>query len=175
MIPSPSHPLICIAGKSLLAVEVLRHVVETYGRTSVIACPYRSDQGEDGSFLSLVKAAQDAGIVTVLLEELYSIPNLIFISLEFDRIVRPSCFASRRLFNLHYSLLPAYKGCYPGIWPILNGESKSGVTLHEIDSGIDTGPIIAQADFPLKDMRAIDLYLRCQKEGIALVLSLIHI
>ena len=33
---------------------------------------------------------------------------------------------------------------YTSIWPIINGENYCGVTLHEIDSGIDTGDIIDQ-------------------------------
>ena len=35
-------------------------------------------------------------------------------------------------------------------WPILNGEKKTGVTLHKIDNGIDTGPIISRLSFDIK-------------------------
>lgn len=48
---------------------------------------------------------------------------------------------------------------YTSIWPLLNSEISSGVTLHEIDSGIDTGPIIEQREFSIsKYDRARDLY-----------------
>src|SRR5690606_1870023 len=58
-----------------------------------------------------------------------------------------------------FSKLPSYKGMYTSVLPILNGESESGVTLHEIDKGIDTGPIIDQIVFPLSvDTTARELY-----------------
>ncbi|NBU93829.1 MAG: methionyl-tRNA formyltransferase, partial [Actinobacteria bacterium] len=43
--------------------------------------------------------------------------------------------------NLHYSLLPKYRGAAPVQWAILNGEDKTGVTVFKLDSGMDTGPI----------------------------------
>lgn len=70
--------------------------------------------------------------------------DLIFISLEFDKIVNPDLFKDARLYNIHFSLLPSYKGMYTSAIPILNGEEMVGVTFHEIDKGIDTGNIIAQ-------------------------------
>ena len=74
------------------------------------------------------------------------------------------------MFNLHFSLLPAYKGCFTSIWPILRAEKSSGVTLHRIDQGIDTGDIVAQKSFPLESsITARDLYERYQDLGIQLV------
>ena len=49
-----------------------------------------------------------------------------------------------RCFNLHFSLLPKYAGCYPITWAILNGESETGVTFHVMTSSFDDGDIIAQ-------------------------------
>ncbi len=53
--------------------------------------------------------------------------------------------------NIHYSLLPNYRGGSPLLWQVVNGESHGGVTIHRIDSGIDTGPILRQAavDLPV--------------------------
>ncbi len=48
--------------------------------------------------------------------------------------------------NLHYSLLPKYRGVYPVNWQIINGEEKSGVTFHYVDNKIDHGDIIIQED-----------------------------
>jgi len=45
--------------------------------------------------------------------------------------------------NLHISFLPYNRGTYPNIWCILEGTPR-GVTLHYIDSGIDTGDVICQ-------------------------------
>lgn len=47
--------------------------------------------------------------------------------------------------NIHYSRLPEYRGGSPLLWQVVNGELKGGLTIHFIDTGIDTGPIIKQA------------------------------
>ena len=67
-------------------------------------------------------------------------------------ILPESVFSVPRLgsINIHYSRLPEYRGGSPLLWQIVNGETQGGVTIHFIDPGIDTGPIIEQAsvDFP---------------------------
>tara|TARA_A100001037_G_C15112905_1_gene619915 strand:+ start:1034 stop:1807 length:774 start_codon:yes stop_codon:yes gene_type:complete len=46
--------------------------------------------------------------------------------------------------NIHPALLPKYRGRYSTAHAIFNGESRTGVTLHWLDQGIDSGPIISQ-------------------------------
>lgn len=53
--------------------------------------------------------------------------------------------------NLHPSLLPAYRGPAPLFWQLRAGETRTGVTVHRLDEGADTGHIVAQADVPLAD------------------------
>ncbi len=45
--------------------------------------------------------------------------------------------------NIHSSLLPAYRGVHPVSWALINGEKETGVTIHRIDRGVDTGGIVA--------------------------------
>lgn len=52
-------------------------------------------------------------------------------------------------FNLHASLLPAYRGAAPINWAIINGETKTGVTTFFIDDKIDTGEIILQEEIDI--------------------------
>lgn len=47
-------------------------------------------------------------------------------------------------YNLHGSYLPAYRGCAPLNWAIINGEAHTGVTLHRMAAKADAGEIIAQ-------------------------------
>jgi methionyl-tRNA formyltransferase len=47
-------------------------------------------------------------------------------------------------FNLHPSLLPQYRGPMPLFWQFHQGERQSGVSLHQMDSGWDTGALFAQ-------------------------------
>ncbi|QSB13104.1 hypothetical protein JQS43_15815 [Natronosporangium hydrolyticum] len=46
--------------------------------------------------------------------------------------------------NIHPSLLPRYRGPAPVHWAIRNGDPETGVTVHRVDDGVDTGPILAQ-------------------------------
>ena len=64
-------------------------------------------------------------------------------------------------FNLHGSLLPKYRGRVPTNWAVLNGETETGVTLHEMVKRADAGRIVAQRAVPiLPDDRAIDVMNR---------------
>ena len=51
--------------------------------------------------------------------------------------------------NLHFSLLPRWRGANPAEWAILSGDTQTGVTLIKMQKTIDTGPIIAQQTIPI--------------------------
>jgi len=51
--------------------------------------------------------------------------------------------------NLHFSLLPAYRGAAPAQRALHNGEKVTGVTVFQLDKGMDTGPIFAQESIPI--------------------------
>ncbi len=51
--------------------------------------------------------------------------------------------------NVHASLLPKYRGAAPIQWAVINGEQTTGVTIQQMDIGIDTGDIIAQEELTL--------------------------
>ena len=44
--------------------------------------------------------------------------------------------------NLHVSLLPKYRGSAPIQWAVLNGDAETGVTIMQLDEGLDTGDIL---------------------------------
>lgn len=57
---------------------------------------------------------------------------------EFLRAPRRGC------INVHFSLLPLYRGAAPANWAIINGETETGVTTMFIEPELDTGPILLQ-------------------------------
>lgn len=59
---------------------------------------------------------------------------------EFLRAPRRGC------INVHFSLLPLYRGAAPANWAIVNGEEKSGVTTMFIEEELDSGPILLQRE-----------------------------
>ena len=52
----------------------------------------------------------------------------------------------RGCVNVHFSLLPLYRGAAPANWALVNGEVKTGVTTMFIEEDLDTGPILLQRD-----------------------------
>lgn len=60
--------------------------------------------------------------------------------------------------NLHASLLPKYRGAAPITWSIAHGEVETGISLMQMDEGMDTGPVFAQHTLPIgPDMTADEL------------------
>src|SRR2546423_1252212 len=57
---------------------------------------------------------------------------------EFLRAPRRGC------INVHFSLLPRYRGAAPANWAIINGDMETGVTTMFIEPALDTGPILLQ-------------------------------
>ena len=62
----------------------------------------------------------------------------------------------RGCLNLHPSLLPRHRGPTPVPASILNGDTITGVTLMQLDRGMDTGPIVAQTEYPLTGAETAD-------------------
>ena len=72
--------------------------------------------------------------------------------------------------NVHFSLLPKYRGAAPVNWAIAGGESETGVTTMQMDAGLDTGPILLQRTAKIHtDETAIDLMDRLARLGANLL------
>lgn len=72
--------------------------------------------------------------------------------------------------NVHFSLLPKYRGAAPVQWTLARGESRTGVTLFWLDEGMDTGPIFLQAETPIgSDEDAPALLQRLTAMGVVLL------
>lgn len=65
----------------------------------------------------------------------------------YGRILPRSVLDAPRLgcVNIHASLLPRWRGAAPIQWAIVHGDAKTGVTLMQMDEGMDTGPMLASA------------------------------
>lgn len=71
----------------------------------------------------------------------------------YGKILPPWMLAIPRLgcINVHASLLPRYRGAAPINWAIANGERETGVTIMQMDVGMDTGPMLAQDSISIGD------------------------
>lgn len=74
--------------------------------------------------------------------------------------------------NIHASLLPKYRGAAPIQWAVLDGEEKSGVTIMQMNEGLDTGDILTQKEVLLaKDETSDSLFDKLSGLGAQLLLE----
>lgn len=73
-------------------------------------------------------------------------------------------------FGIHASLLPQYAGGAPLVWAMIEGRRRVGVTLFQIDKGIDNGPIVAQERIRVSRRDDISTLLR-KVEAVSVTLS----
>ena len=71
--------------------------------------------------------------------------------LAYGRIVPPDVLRApaRGFLNLHASILPRYRGAAPINWAIARGETETGISLMQMDEGLDTGPVYAVRRTPI--------------------------
>lgn len=96
----------------------------------------------------------------------------VIIAAHLRKILRKEIFslAKKAAINIHPSLLPKYRGLSPQHQAIMHGDAESGVTVHYIDSGVDTGEIIIQKKFPIaKD----DYILQVQSKMLAIYKTIV--
>lgn len=76
------------------------------------------------------------------------------------------------IVNVHFSLLPAYRGAAPVEWAVANGETRTGVTTMRIDAGLDTGDILLQREVEIgPEETAAELSRRLASMGADLLVE----
>jgi len=101
-------------------------------------------------------------------------PSIIY-SFSYRHLIPESVLEPARLgaYNLHPSLLPAYRGRAPVNWVLVNGEREAGVTLHHMVARADAGDIVGQRAVAIDDSdNALTLYRKLVPLGVELVTEL---
>lgn len=85
------------------------------------------------------------------LESIKSFDADILVSMSFNQILKKEIISFPKLgfINCHAGALPFYRGRNPLNWALINGEQSFGITVHQVDEGIDTGDIIEQRLYPI--------------------------
>jgi methionyl-tRNA formyltransferase len=138
----------CLA--RILRKPALASSVKTLAQLYGISYFQTSDIG-DSEVIKRIKSDEPDMILSVTLPQ--KIPAVYF------------SIPKQGIFNIHTSLLPAYRGVLPVFWALLNGDTTIGVTLHKIDENIDAGEIIFQDSFTVQDDDSLE---RCIAKGKAL-------
>lgn len=84
--------------------------------------------------------------------------------------------AKKFSINYHNSLLPKYAGRNASSWSLINNEESHGITWHIIDDQIDSGPILLQRKFEIRnDDTALSLETRCQEAALESLEELLYL
>jgi len=103
-------------------------------------------------------------------------PDL-FVAVGYMDVFKDAILAVPRLLtvNFHASLLPAYRGKHPVFWALRNGERWSGLTVHVVDRGLDTGDILYQVKVRTRRNDTVaDLYDRILEHSLRLPVRLVR-
>jgi len=173
-----------IGGKQI-GTETLRALVQAGIRPQLVI-PNPDDDGKNGLHESLILEAQKHNLPLLTgvkirdaqtIEAIQSLkPELIF-CIGATQIIPKEVLDIPKLgtVNLHPALLPKYRGRYSTVHALFNGETHTGVTLHFMDSGIDSGPIISQVRYKITaDDTGKTLYDKFTWEGTRLISDFIR-
>lgn len=92
----------------------------------------------------------------------------------YGKILPPAVLAAfpRGCINIHGSLLPAYRGAAPIQWAVIDGRPVTGITIMQLDEGMDTGPMLLQRETPVGAAEtAGELFARMAPLGAAALLE----
>ena len=172
--PFPSRPRLIFMGTPDFAVPTLNALIDhghhvlavvtqpdrPKGRGKKLAAPPVKQVALEHRMevLQPEKASDDLFCAQIRAKE----PDLIIV-VAFGQILRKKLLDIPRwgVINVHASLLPSLRGAAPIQWAILNDESKTGLTVMQMDEGMDTGPMLFQEEVPvLKDETAGHLHDR---------------
>ncbi len=148
---------IIFAGTTDNAVDVLRYLTEV-AKHEIVAVLTREDalvgrkklltpspvaQYAESKSLNVVRANRVSEGVNQQLSHLHA--DLGVVVAYGALLKRPTLDLPKHgWINIHYSLLPKLRGAAPVQWALINGDRESGVTIFQLDEGMDTGPIHAQ-------------------------------
>lgn len=108
------------------------------------------------------------------MEELKKYEADVFVVAAFGQILSREILELPRFgcINIHASLLPKYRGASPINWCIINGEKETGVTIMQMNDGVDEGDILTQVTVPIaEDETAESLFGKLSKAGAELLVD----
>lgn len=109
--------------------------------------------------------------------ELSSFDSDVFVVIAYGLILPKAVLEIPKLaaINLHFSILPKLRGAAPIQWALIEGATLTGVTIIQMDEGIDTGPILAHREEPiLPEDDAGSLEARLASKGAELLMEVLH-
>jgi methionyl-tRNA formyltransferase len=170
---------IVFMGTPQAAVPSLERILaDGHSVAAVYTQPDRpAGRGNKIAFSPVKQAALDRGIPVLqpvkirtpeALEDFKALDADVAVVVAYGRIL-PETFLNafpNGAVNVHFSLLPKYRGAAPVNWAIVNGETVTGVTTMKMDAGLDTGDTLLQSETAIgPEENAIELMQRLSLSG----------
>ena len=138
--------------------------------------PKRRGRGSAVLASPVGEVAADLGIITVFSiseAEMLSDAEPVDVSVvvAYGRIIPPQLLDKNLFLNIHYSLLPKFRGAAPMERAILAGDEVSGVALMKMEEGLDTGPVFETLEMPIGSLSLQQVSDGLTELGIELLLS----
>jgi methionyl-tRNA formyltransferase len=160
---SSSWPIVFMGTPEIAAVTLQMLIDGSDAVVGVVTQPDRpTGRGQESRPSPVRRMAESRGIPVItpakirdsdFLDALRSWNPQIIVVVAFGRILPKSVLdlSPRGCLNVHYSLLPKYRGAAPVTWTIINGEEKGGVTTMQLVEQLDAGPIYLQEEIQLDE------------------------
>jgi methionyl-tRNA formyltransferase len=150
-------------GTPALAIPPLRALAEAGFEIALVVtrADKRRGRGSELSSSPVKVAAQQLGLpVSHRVDDAIAVAADVGVVVAFGQLIKPHVLAALPMVNLHFSLLPRWRGAAPVERALLAGDRETGVDLMVVEEGLDTGPIYARrkvaigADATLESLRA---------------------
>ena len=162
---------ILVASSSPLAKELLNHIKNSdHQLLGGISSPDReSGRGQSVSSNDFASYCQEIGVTCYkprtneeLADILQKTQVELIITLAYGRLIKTNELQIPKYgwLNVHFSLLPRWRGAAPVQRAIAAGDEQSGVTVFKLEQGLDTGPIYSTLSYPLNDRSRSDEVLK---------------
>jgi len=163
--------LIAMENPAVDIVGVISQPARPVGRKKVLT-PTPLSQAAEAHNLPCATPADAAGLVDALRQ---FDPDLA-VAVAYGRLIGAEArsLPTQGWWNVHYSLLPKYRGATPVQHALLAGDKRTGVTIFQIDEGLDTGPILARKEHAIEPfLHAGELLSQLAEVGAGLLVQTI--
>ena len=151
---------ISVASTSLISVPIIEAILKSeHTLASIITNPdAKTGRGQQIKGNELAEWAEERSLPIAKPADnsqmnkhlLVSQPQLI-VTCSYGKIIPVELLHGPRFgwLNVHFSLLPRFRGAAPVQWALLEGDTTTGITIFKLDKGMDTGPIYLQEEFDI--------------------------
>lgn len=148
---------ISVASSSLIAVPIIEAILASeHTLASVISTPdSKSGRGQVETPTPLASWSEERGYLVAkpfdtpsLNQHLLAAQPQLIITASYGRMIPVEVLHGPRFgwLNVHFSLLPRWRGAAPVQWALLEGDAVTGISIFKLDKGMDTGPIYMQEE-----------------------------